>query len=110
MATREDVEQIASSAWMIGRCAEDFGQGLESLRKTVGHNILGSNPWGGDAPGSAFGRLYTDVLQHATDTLGSHVSQLASASERLAAWAAQSMEAEQAGSETVFKAGQKLER
>jgi hypothetical protein len=106
MATREDVEQIASSAWMIGRCAEDFAQGLESLEKTVGSE----HPWGGDAPGNAFGRLYTDVLLHASDSLGSHVSQLVTASERLAAWAAQSTQAQQAGSETVSRVGQKLER
>jgi hypothetical protein len=106
MATREDVEQITSSAWMIGRCAEDFAQGLDSLEKTVGSE----HPWGGDAPGNAFGSLYTDVLQHAIDTLGSHVSQLATASERLATWATQTMQAEQAGSETVRKTGQRLER
>lgn len=104
--SREDFDQIAGSAWTIGRCAEDFAQGLDNLEKTVG----AEHPWGGDAPGSAFGTLYTDVLRHAIDTLGTHVSQLVTASERLASWAAESTRAEQSGAERLFEAGQGLER
>ena len=106
MATTEDFEQIAGSAWQIGRCAEDFAQGLTSLEKTVGSE----HPWGDDQPGSAFGAIYTDVLQHAIDALGSHSGQLVTAAERLASWAAQSTENEQAGSEKLSQFGRKLER
>lgn len=106
MATTEDFEQIAGSAWKLGQCAEDLAQGLTDLEKTVGSE----HPWGDDAPGSAFGALYTDVLQHAIDALGSHTGQLAAAAERLAAWAAQSTQNEQAGAERLFQFGQRLER
>ncbi|WP_460520743.1 hypothetical protein [Flindersiella endophytica] len=106
MAAIEDVEQIASSAWKIGRCAEDLAEELTGLQKTVGSQ----HPWGDDEPGNAFGEIYSDVLQHAIDTLGSHSGQLVTAAERLAAWAAQSTENEQAGAEKLARFGRKLER
>jgi hypothetical protein len=106
MATSEDFEQIAGSAWKLGQCAEDLAQGLTSLQKTVGSE----HPWGKDQPGNAFGAIYTDVLQHAVDALGSHSGQLVTAAERLAAWAAQSTQNEQAGAEKLSRFGRKLER
>lgn len=106
VATTEDVEQITGSAWKIGKCAEDLAEGLTGLQKTVGTE----HPWGDDEPGNAFGELYSDVLQHAIDALGSHSGQLVTAAERLAAWAAQSTENEQAGAEKLAQFGRKLER
>lgn len=64
---------------------------LSDLRQKVtdiSSTTTSGNPWGADEPGSIFGGLYTAVVNHAIETVGSHADLVQYAQENLRGWAA----------------------
>lgn len=64
----------------------------DAVRATTGSG----NPWGSDRQGSAFGAIYTEVLNHVTDVMASHADLLEYAAGQLRSWAADTVETDDA--------------
>jgi hypothetical protein len=106
MTTKEERRNILSDAAVaIGHCAEDVGTGLDDLTKTV----TTENPWGADGPGSVFGLAYTEVVNHAIETLSSHTGQLFDTASNLVTWVDLSGQTEEENDIQISWVGQQVE-
>lgn len=94
-------ELLVSAAQGIGTSAQNMGDELTKIQATV----TTDNPWGSDEPGSAFGMLYTALLDHAMQAMGSHLDKLVQAAEGLASWAQQMAQTEQGATEHILTTG-----
>ncbi|MEQ4204337.1 hypothetical protein [Actinopolymorpha sp. B9G3] len=105
-ATREDFEQLRSSASAVHECAVDFERSFQRLLPTLRQR----NPWGADEPGTIFGMAYTALLGKATQVLGSHVGLLQAGASGLATWSKNAEQTEAGNAERLNAVGDELER
>lgn len=106
MAVKQERRDLLSAAAMsMAQCAQDLGEGLDEITATV----TTENPWGADGPGTIFGMAYTEVVNHAIETIETHVGQHVDAAEGLVEWVEKSATAESESDIQVTWVGEQLE-
>lgn len=99
-----DIDAIVDGAKRIDQASDDFGEQLGKLATTAS-----GEPWGSDAPGTAFAKGYADLLDHAADALASHHDLLDEAVGKLVTWARSVLEAEGENVERIERLEDMLE-
>jgi hypothetical protein len=95
-------ESLATAGSSLAQTAEQMADTFTGLQDAV----TGSgNPWGGDETGTLFSGVYTAVLGHALDALGSYVEQVGYAGIALSRQAAELAETDSAAANRVAGAG-----
>lgn len=94
---RADPDVLAAAAQSVDRSVQSLASSLQGLQATV----TSQNPWGADEPGTIFGMAYSVVLNHALETISSHVEMLADARDGLGVWANTLVEVDAQVAETM---------
>ena len=95
-------ESLHAAGAALAHTAEQMADAVNGLQTAV----TGSgNPWGGDDTGTLFAGIYTVVLGHALDALGSYVEQVGYAAAALSQQADELVDSDSAAAARTYRAG-----
>lgn len=97
-------ESLQTAGSSLAQTAEQMADAVTHLQSAVTSN----NPWGGDETGTLFSGIYTAVLTHALDALGSYVEQVGYAAVALSQQAKDAVATDSAAAARTYQAGSGL--